>query len=964
MRLTTRILNNRVSRRIVLLFIAAAIIPLLLLAGLTLYQIRFQLVEKHSEEIRHSAKLIGMEIFQRLQYTKEQLQLIADGLRAGYTPTLSSLISNDDPMLPPRIDELFRLSNQGVVTRLIGDAEIEGSALIKKVHEQRIPGKAMLLVTSGTARRERPNLYLFIPIDPDNPTDDLLGARLRLSMLFDTEQLDVRREQICVLNENGIPLYCNRPIDMPWLADVVARTNASNSQQFTWQGQGDESTITAFWSLFLAPHYQLRKWSMVVAVPSRLAMASVYRFQETFLQVGVITLSLVILLSIFAIRRNMVPLERLLEGTRRLSRGGFSTRVSINSKDEFSELGDAFNDMAKRLGTSFDQQAGLIDLSYKLQHAGNMYKALQVALEALPRFVSAKGMAIVHVEPVETIVRLEYISSSNGHIDKQNLSLSATDIDLPHSPWKGSVEDAIDRLPIVERLHYPADAQIVLMPALLKHSVIACLVLQPRETSSPGIEKYFILTQFCDVLASSLSNIRLKQRLEYQAYHDPLTHLPNRLLIKRKTEKALAHARTSQRELAVMIMDIDRFKIINDSMGHAAGDELLVAFAERLKQFTSRRDILSRFAGDEFVFLFASEGHHLRNKLPEIVERLDRAFREPFSIGGRTVRITASKGIAMYPEDGKSFLDLLKNADAAMYHAKHKKAGSYAFFNQTLQNALLDELETEQNLLDALNREEFELHYQPSIHLPTGHMIGAEALIRWRRPGHGLVMPNLFIPIAEQTGHIESIGNWVMQHACEDFLRWRRDGLRMNNISVNVSSIQLKNPTFVQTVKNILEKTGMQPHTLELEITETAFIEDFENSLAKLKEIQQLGVQVAVDDFGTGYASLKYLKELPANRIKIDRLFVKDLPDSHNDMAIISSLITLTDELGLGLIAEGIETEMQKRYLMQAGVSVAQGYLMSRPLPEAELLEFLAAHSMPDSSPQAPIPVKRSQQKG
>lgn len=950
MRLTTRIFNNRVSRRIVLLFITAAILPLVLLAGMTLYQIRHQLVEQHSEEIRRAAKLIGMEIFQRLQYTRQQLQSIADSLHAGYTPSLESLVSEEDPTLPARIDRLFRLSNQGVVTPLSGDAGIDGHALIKAIHEQRIPGKAMVLMTPGTGKKASPSLYLIIPVNADNPMEDLLGARLRLSVLFDTEQLDVRSEQICVLNENGIPLYCNRPIVMPWLADVVARTNDSNSQQFIWQRDDGSEVFTAFWSLFLAPHYQVQKWSVAVAMPRDQVMSSVYRFQQTFIQVGVVTLSLVILLSIFAIRHNMVPLERLLEGTRRLSRGGFNTRVEIGSKDEFSELGAAFNDMAKRLGTSFDQQAGLIDLSYKLQHAGIMHKALQVALEALPRFVNASGMAVVSVEPAETAIHLECVCNNHGQISDHSLSCSAAEIDLPHSPWKGAMADAVRRLPVMGRFDFPDDAEIVLMPVLLKNSVIACLVLYQNEPMNQGIEKYFILTQFCDVLASSFSNIRLRQRLEYQAYHDPLTHLPNRVLIRRETEKALALARSNRQEVAIMIMDIDRFKIINDSMGHTTGDELLVAFAERLRRFTSRRDILSRFAGDEFVFLLASGGHQLRAKLPEIIARLDRAFLEPFTLGNRTVRITASKGIAMFPEDGENFLDLLKHADAAMYHAKHRKAGSFAFFDQTLQNALLAEMETEQNLLDALEREEFELHYQPSIHLPSGGVIGAEALIRWRRPGHRLVMPSHFIPIAEQTGFIEPIGNWVLQRACGDYLHWQRAGHRLNYVSVNVSSVQLKNPAFVQTVKDTLEKTGMAPHALELEITETAFIEDFENSLAKLKEIQQLGVQVAVDDFGTGYASLKYLKELPANRIKIDRLFIKDLPDSHNDMAIVSSMITLTDELGLGLIAEGIENEAQQRCLVQAGVTVAQGYFMSRPLPEVEFLDYLSDHGMQDEA--------------
>ncbi|MCU7806733.1 MAG: EAL domain-containing protein [Candidatus Thiodiazotropha sp. (ex Semelilucina semeliformis)] len=675
-------------------------------------------------------------------------------------------------------------------------------------------------------------------------------------------------------------------------------------------------------------------------------LTSVNQFQKIFLQVGVVTLGLVILLSIFTIRRNMVPLERLLTGTRQLSRGAFNTRVKLEGKDEFTELGHAFNDMATRLGNSFNQQANLIDFSYSLQHAGIIHKALHVTLDALPHFVNSDKLAVVYVEPSGDFVHLECLIRKGGATSERSKSYTAHQLKLPTTPWKGITKAAIKRLPILEPIDFSADTEITIMPAVIKQGVIACLVLEQLETHTPGIDNLFILTQFCDILASAISNIRLKQRLEYQAYHDPLTHLPNRIQIKRETEKALRRAKQDHLELAIMIMDIDRFKLINDSMGHVSGDELLVALAERLKQFTSRRDILSRFAGDEFVFLFASKGHDLENKLPEIIERLDRVFHDPFSLGKRKIRISASKGIAMYPKDGETFLDLLKNADAAMYHAKHQKPGSFAFYTQTLQYSLIEEMETEQNLIDALTQKEFELYYQPSIHLPSGRAIGVEALIRWRRPHYGLIAPNKFIHIAEQTGLIEPIGNWVLKQACKDFLRWRNDGILLDYISSNVSSVQLQNPNFVQTVKQTLEITGMEPHHLELEITETAFIEDFQGSLDKLKEIRELGVRVAVDDFGTGYASLKYLKELPADSIKIDRLFVKDLPDNQNDVAIVSSLVTLTNNLKLGLIAEGIETESQRLYLLNAGINIAQGFLMSRPLPETELLTYLVENHM------------------
>ncbi len=948
MPLTRNILTNRVSRRIALLFISAAIIPLLLLSGITLYQIKSQLVAQHSEEIRISAKMIGMDIFQRLQYTKDQLELIAENLHAGFRPTLKSLTTDDNISQLKTFDALFLLGNQGEISTLNGNLEIDGQSLIQEVHKQRIPGKAMLLLLAGRESGPPPSLFLFIPIEGNDPTGNLLGARLDIASLIDSTQLQVRRELICVLHETGVPLYCNKPYQMPWLADLVGRIAIHNTQQFVWSpGNDNHQLFTAYWSLFLAPHYQIQKWTVAVALPSRVAMASAYDFQKIFIEVGFITLSLVILLSIFAIRRNLVPLERLLEGTRRLAKGAFNTRVEIDSNDEFEELGNAFNDMTVKLGNSFDQQAGLIDFSYKLQHAGILHKALLVTLDTLPHFTRAGGMAVIHIESSGELIHAECVCRQGRRDSEQSASYPSEKILLPTTPWKGTVAEAIRMLPLLDRLGFAEESELQLLPAMIKDSVIAYVALFQRVPVSSGMDRLFIMTQFCDILATSLSNIRLRQSLEYQAFHDPLTRLPNRTLIKQETEKALESARENNHQLAIMIMDIDRFKMINDSMGHTAGDELLVELAGRLKQFTSRRDMLSRFAGDEFVFLFASNGHALNDQLPAIIERLDRVFLNPFILGNRRVRISASKGVALFPRDGESFLELLKNADAAMYEAKHSKPGSYAFFSKALQLSLVEELETEQHLIDALTQKAFEIHYQPCFDLESGQIQGVEALIRWRHPTKGLLPPSSFIPIAELTGLIEPIGNWVLKHSCEDFLRWRQDGLEIKYVSVNVSSVQLKDPAFVSTVSQILQQLGMPTHRLLLEITETAFIEDFDDCLEKLQQIRRLGVKVAVDDFGTGYASLKYLKQLPADIIKIDRLFVKDLPESQNDIAIISSLITLTDQLGLDLIAEGIETEAQKRHLMDAGIRNAQGFLMSRPLPESQLRALCQAQSAP-----------------
>lgn len=939
MRLTWRTFNNRISRRMVTLFVAAAVIPSLLLAALTLYQVRHKLIEQQSRQVRLSAKMIGMEIFQNLHNTTQQLHLIADNLNLGHALDFDSIETSHDSFEPNPISHLFRLDSQGAIIHLVGRMDLDGKRLLADIHQQRIPGKAMLLLSGGGA--DGPNLLLILPLDPRNPMGDLLGARLHLQSLLDTDQPEARTEQICVLSDSGIPIYCNKPYDMAWLTEVVMRSGKHNSQQFIWHPPDNEEKITAFWSVFLAPHYQMQKWSVVVAQPRQFITASAREFEMGLLAVGLVTLMLVTLLSIFAIRRNMIPLEHLLKGTRHLSKGLFNTRVDIRSDDEFSELGAAFNDMAEKLGDSFDKQAALIDLNYNLQHDSIINGALITALESLPHFTDTDSQGVIFLESSKTVVHADGLYRRNGAVAEHSASYPLSQVDIPLMPWQGTAVEAAARLPIIDAFGLPPDMEITLMPALVKNQVVACLALQFRTSAAPAMEKFFLLTQFCDILATSLSNIRLKQRLEYQAYHDPLTDLPNRMLIRQKTELAMQQARQGGYGLALMILDIDRFKIINDSMGHAAGDELLIQVADRLKQVVSRRDMLCRFAGDEFVILFSIDKASPQTLWPEVIARLDYALVDPFVIGNRKVRITASKGIAGFPDDGENFLDLLKNADAAMYRAKHQKAGSYAFFDHDLQRSLLDEMETEQALIDALARMEFELHYQPCVNLSSGKVKGAEALIRWRRPGHGLVSPGNFIPLAERTGLIEPIGNWALKHSCENFLRWRQQGFLLDSISVNVSSLQLQESGFVSTVAQILQFTGMPAQHLELEITETAFIEDFDDSLEKLKELRALGVRIAVDDFGTGYASLRYLKELPANHIKIDRLFIKGLPESQDDIAIISALITLSGKLNLGLVAEGIETQAQKQYLRAAGITLAQGYLMSKPLPETEFLEFL-----------------------
>lgn len=940
MRLTYKVLSNGVSRRIVLLFIFATILPLVIFAGLTLYQVRENLVEQHSQQLRKMAKTIGMDIFEGLQYSKDQLQLISSVLKVENSLDIENYLQHSDPIQVDRFDSLFILSPQSSAHVLYGTLHHGSEDLHKIINNQFVPSKAMLLVKSGKLQNHNPSIYIFVPMNKNWPSGSLLGAELNTNTLLNTDLLSTQNEAICIITQSGVPLYCNQEKNIPWLAKIIELAQHSNIDNSLFFNDEQQEMSSAYWSIFLKPHYQVDHWNVAIALPHIKQVEAAQAFQDVILRVGVITFILVVLLSISSIRKVLHPLEELLTGTRQLSKGLFMTRVSIETRDEFQELGISFNNMAERLGNYFSQQKVLIDFSSRIQNANTTKTALKVAFETIPQFTHHRNCLLVHIDAHSNFYEMDYIYSDDKKIFERSMLHMASFESLPSAQWKGTLNNASKFLPILPEVGIPSACEITLMPALHNGRVTAYLVMYNLNSTELGESTQSLLTQFRDILASALSSITLKKQLQYQADHDPLTGLPNRKLIKIETEKAIQVAHVQHHEIAIMILDIDRFKMINDSMGHIIGDELLRQLANRLSQFTSRRDLLSRFAGDEFVFLFTSERESIRNTIPDIIDRLDRVFIDPYNLGSRNVRISASMGIAIYPDDGDTFIDLLKNADAAMYKAKRDNPGSHAFFSKNLQDSLSDEMEIEQDLIDALTENQFELYYQPSIHLPSGNMIGAEALLRWHRPGHALVSPGIFIELAEDTGLIEPIGNWVMKHACESFLRWQQQGIALEYISINVSSIQLKSSKFVETVKHILHITGMKPTHLELEITETAFIKDYQASLEKLKDLRAFGVKIAIDDFGTGYASLKYLKQLPADRLKIDRLFIKDLPENPNDAAIISSLVTLTKELNLELIAEGIEKDIQRDHLIKAGVMMAQGYLMSPPLSNEEFRNY------------------------
>ncbi len=427
-----------------------------------------------------------------------------------------------------------------------------------------------------------------------------------------------------------------------------------------------------------------------------------------------------------------------------------------------------------------------------------------------------------------------------------------------------------------------------------------------------------------------------ESRLVHLAHHDALTGLPNRLLVMSRLTYAMQIARRKHTTGAVLFLDLDRFKNVNDSLGHPAGDELLLAVTKRLGSRLRESDTLARLGGDEFLVLI--EDVKDSNSVANLAQALLDQFDAPYALsGGHEVYIGTSIGISLFPDDGDAADEIVKNADAALYRAKEEGRGTYRFYTSALTDKANERLSMERRLRRAIERDEFLLHYQPLIRVSDRRIVGMEALVRWQEPGQGLISPGHFIPLAEETGIILPLGERVLRMACQQMKDWLEAGHDLKTMAVNLSPRQFHLPDIDQIVGDILSEVGLAPHHLELELTESALIDQGIGAETRLAALRKLGTRIAIDDFGTGYSSLAYLKRFPINKLKIDQSFVHDIPNDSADMEITSAIIGLTRNLHLESIAEGVETEAQFAFLQEQGCQFAQGYLFSKPLPAAEI---------------------------
>ena len=912
--------NNKVARRVILTFLLASMLPLLIFAAVAYVQVTHELQREKAVEIRDTAKRLGMQTFSQLQWVRDGLALLAE-LSAPVDAIEQRLAELN---LDDRIQALYWVDIDSLA------AEAQRHQLAPAVL-QALSDRS--LVNVGRMRSGKHDSALYMSALSQGRPGKMLVARLREDFLWLRAGVAGSPERICVLDQQGLPVMCNQAIETAWLQQLNAPGAWSRRAMPVDTESG--TILSASWGLFLKPHYGIDYWYFLVGVPESEVLAPIRLFRQAFPLVAVLLLCLSLWLSIRLVRSNLRPLDAILQAARRLGDGDFKARANVRSDDEFAQVGEVLDQAAIKLGRNFQFMQAMSELDSRLRGARRVEQALVDVREVISRV--AGGDCVMVLNDMEHD-GLYFQLPGEQELKQLHGCGSERAPNLPAQLHSGTVAGLGKEQYFLLCLGLQASDRIELIPVTVGgRETLAVMVLVNARVQE---QERVLLAQMADILGMVIQNLRLNRRLTFQAKHDPLTRLFNRTGLAEQFQKLSAQMHLYERGIAVMIFDLDHFKMVNDTQGHAAGDRLLVDIAGRMTvAFSDMKHIVcSRFSGDEFVLLIGCDsGDDHRRKVDAVAERLAQVFMAPFYVAGRPVKVNASKGVAICGDARCELNDMLQHADMAMYRAKESRSGEMCIYDAELTRSLEQRMDIEHALKGAIAANELEVFYQPIVDVHSGRLYAAESLLRWDRPGIGLVSPALFVPIAEELGIIHEFGVWVFETVCRDLARWQVQPEDMY-ISVNLSPLQMEDTALPERFAQILEQTGVSPECVVLEITETAVMKDSEAGNTVLRRLRELGLRLLVDDFGTGHASFMYLRDLPIDGVKIDRMFVTELPDNPKDRAIVSGMATLARDMRLRVVVEGVETRDQAAFLLAQGLQVMQGYMFSKPLP-GELFE-------------------------
>lgn len=904
-------LQSRVAQRLFGLFLLVALGPLMLFGAFSYTHMRSHLVEVGQAQLRTESKDYGMLIVDRLARRAKTLgALDAARIDAGAgDAVLRQEFSRIDWLMEsaavPSLDaaELRHLDRGGIVLRIAADAP--------------------------------PAMFMRRPGEPR-----IVRAELHPRSLWESDAM-VRPH--CVIGLDGTALFCSAEAPGISLGQALA---AAEHAGVIGRRIGDQDHLVAYWRALLPAVYANPGFYAVTMQPRAEVLAALGRFHRVFPVVLALALAVAIWLAMRQIRRQLRPLDDLVNAANRLADGRFHGVLEVSGGDEFDDVGRAFDLMRRRLKNKFGLLGLLAELDRAVLSGAPMETLLQAVIKDAPAALGCDLVAVLRLDDLGSTPSWNLnwrlaegdqdtaISRAQIHpATRELLACAERSLELGADPAWGEILDRFVALGM-------SRAWVFSTPLTGERQ--AGLIAAYREGPAQLSDLQQAGRSIADRLAVAQSGLAWEEKLYRNTHFDALTQLPNQVLLRDRVEQAIDRARKGASAAAVLLLDLDDLKAINDSLGHALGDQLLVELAARLVEQLREGESVARLNGDTFVILVPDVLREARTTVASTrAEDLLRALARPVSLQGHAVSSAASIGIALFPDNGATFEELLKGADSAMHEAKLKDRGSYRFYSAEINLRARQRFDVVQRLRTALDRDEFLLHFQPKVEIASGRITGAEALIRWLPSGGTLVMPGDFIHLVDEIGMSARLGDWVMRTACRQLVDWDHAGFPPIAMSVNVSPAQFNEAGFVGSVSHVLAASGLPPRRLELEILEQTAVDTSALTGKVLAQLRDLGVQIALDDFGTGYSSLVYLTQLPATILKLDRGFIRTLATDARQAAMVGAIISLGQRLGMQIVAEGVEDEAQRTLLGELGCDLMQGYLFSRPVAPQEFAALL-----------------------
>ncbi len=969
MTLTLKPLHSRFGRRLLLLFVGCALAPIAVVALVSYRHVSRHLLAQSESRLHQANKALGIAIFERLLLLDATLKSIPPQavLRlagppggAEEQPPSPSPVAGEREASRTLVAGLDLLaSRRFVALEFVGDDGTRTSVFDRLDQLPRLSALdsaelalGLPLVTSERQGDGPARVYMVRRFDRLGELRGHLVGEVSPAFLWGTLDLSMPSAAtlVSVVDDSGHVLFSSTPAAEALHDELIPRPGLEPGDSLP----AGEPLVTSSWPLVLDEVFAAPTWNLVLGQSRNEVLAPMEPFTRTFLVVVLLSGAAVILLSIHQIRRSLSPLYQLQEGTRRIANRDFTSRVAIRSADELEELGVSFNAMAAQLDRQFQALATAAEVDRAVLSTTD---AGEIVATLLGRMRDVYPCSMVSV----TLVTADGAKSLPSLVhDYRDDSRRQVRVDL-RSP---DVQDLLDG---AEALVYDPDEKetipaylaplvergarcLFVLPLRFQRQLVGVIALGDRGDAPPQADDRVQVRRLADQAAVALANARMLEQVRTLAYYDSLTGLPNRLSYKERLDRALVQARRSRKLVAAFFIDLDHFSRINDTLGHEVGDQLLQQVATRLRDSCREREDevgpaaeaidpeVARLGGDEFTVIMPGLNHP--GDAAKLARRILSSLAHPILLGGHEVFINASIGIAVYPEDGEDIDSLLMHADTAMYKAKEQGGGSYQAYSASMNATALQRLTLENALRRALERGEFEVHYQPIVDARSGAAVAAEALVRWRHPELGLLLPSEFVPLAEENGLIVPLGEWVLWSACAQNRAWLEAGLPPIRVVVNLSSRQLTRGV-TDTVGRVLRDTGLDARYLGLELTESGLVKHQKEGTDTLHALRAMGLHLSVDDFGTGYSSFSYLKHFPLDTLKIDRCFVREITSDADDAAITTAMIALGHALGLKVVAEGVETEAHQTLLRRQGCDEMQGYLFSRPLPAERMGQYL-----------------------